>query len=169
MKSVNQKGFTIVELLVVIVVIGILAAITMVSYSGVTTKAKTTAAKSNASSVRSVIETYYADNAANAGNGSWPTDYTYVNTYSSSATALVKLPSGVTLAAGGVGATGLAILSATNGENTITYRPLATAANGGCIAYFDFTTAHLGFFFVGSATAATEGSNTDLGKIATCS
>jgi general secretion pathway protein G len=35
----NQLGFTIVELLVVIVVIGILAAITIVSYTGITAKA----------------------------------------------------------------------------------------------------------------------------------
>src|SRR5680860_550888 len=35
----HQQGFTIVELLVVIVVIGILAAITIVSYTGVSQKA----------------------------------------------------------------------------------------------------------------------------------
>jgi len=35
----TKRGFTIVELLVVIVVIGILAAITVVAYTGVTQKA----------------------------------------------------------------------------------------------------------------------------------
>ncbi|PIQ71162.1 hypothetical protein COV88_01465 [Candidatus Saccharibacteria bacterium CG11_big_fil_rev_8_21_14_0_20_41_19] len=35
----TSSGFTIVELLVVIVVIGILAAITIVSYTGITQKA----------------------------------------------------------------------------------------------------------------------------------
>ncbi|PIZ60082.1 hypothetical protein COY18_01845, partial [Candidatus Saccharibacteria bacterium CG_4_10_14_0_2_um_filter_41_11] len=38
----KERGFTIVELLVVIVVIGILAAITIVSYTGITAKANTT-------------------------------------------------------------------------------------------------------------------------------
>ena len=37
--KINKSGFTIVELLVVIVVIGILAAITIVSYSGISNKA----------------------------------------------------------------------------------------------------------------------------------
>ncbi|RYX79148.1 prepilin-type N-terminal cleavage/methylation domain-containing protein [bacterium] len=37
----NQKGFTIVELLIVIVVIGILAAIVIVAYQGVTARANT--------------------------------------------------------------------------------------------------------------------------------
>lgn len=38
-KNIHRSGFTIVELLVVIVVIGILAAITIVSYSGISNKA----------------------------------------------------------------------------------------------------------------------------------
>lgn len=42
-KHKQSSGFTIVELLIVIVVIGILAAITIVSFNGVTTKAKVTA------------------------------------------------------------------------------------------------------------------------------
>jgi prepilin-type N-terminal cleavage/methylation domain-containing protein len=42
-KQTIQTGFTIVELLIVIVVIGILAAITIISFNGVTSKAKVTA------------------------------------------------------------------------------------------------------------------------------
>ena len=54
----NQKGFTIVELLIVIVVIGILAAITIVAFNGVQNRGNATAAQSNASSVLKKIEAY---------------------------------------------------------------------------------------------------------------
>ena len=47
MKQHKQLGFTIVELLIVIVVIGILAAITIVSFNGVQEKAKTTQAQTD--------------------------------------------------------------------------------------------------------------------------
>jgi general secretion pathway protein G len=50
-KMKNEKGFTIVELLIVIVVIGILAAIVIVAYNGVQNKANTTKAQTNASAV----------------------------------------------------------------------------------------------------------------------
>lgn len=57
----SQQGFTIVELLIVIVVIGILAAITIVSYNGITARANLNSAKSNASTFASKAEVYLAD------------------------------------------------------------------------------------------------------------
>ena len=45
----KQKGFTIVELLIVVVVIAILAAITIVAYNGIQNRAKNSAAQSAAS------------------------------------------------------------------------------------------------------------------------
>ncbi len=62
----TERGFTIVELLVVIVVIGILAAITIVSYNGITTRASTAGAQSAAQSVINKIEIY------NAERGTYP-------------------------------------------------------------------------------------------------
>ena len=57
----SEKGFTIVELLIVIVVIGILAAITIVSFNGVTAKANTTSAKSAAAATIKKAEAYNAE------------------------------------------------------------------------------------------------------------
>ncbi len=60
-KPVNYRGFTIVELLVVIVVIGILAAITIVSYSGITTRANIAAIEADLSSNSKILKMYSAE------------------------------------------------------------------------------------------------------------
>jgi len=58
----NKPGFTIVELLIVIVVIGILAAITIVAFNGVQDKAKKSAAQSAVSQANKKVLTYAAEN-----------------------------------------------------------------------------------------------------------
>lgn len=73
----KAKGFTIVELLIVIVVIAILAAITIVSYNGISNRARETALQSETASFAKAIEadkqiagTYPASAAAaNGGRG----------------------------------------------------------------------------------------------------
>ena len=52
----KQKGFTIVELLIVVVVIAILAAITIVSYNGITNKANDTAIQSDLKNIGNILE-----------------------------------------------------------------------------------------------------------------
>ncbi|HRN96873.1 MAG TPA: type II secretion system protein [Candidatus Saccharibacteria bacterium] len=54
----NKYGFTIVELLIVIVVIGILASITVVAYTGITAQAKNTQAIVTARSWKELLDGY---------------------------------------------------------------------------------------------------------------
>jgi len=54
----KQKGFTIVELLIVIVVIGILAAITIVAFNGISTRAENTKTVTGVGSYYKAIQAY---------------------------------------------------------------------------------------------------------------
>jgi len=58
----KQKGFTIVELLIVIVVIGILATLVIVTFTGVQKRARDSQRKTDVKAVASHLQTYYADN-----------------------------------------------------------------------------------------------------------
>lgn len=58
----RQTGFTIVELLIVIVIIGILAAIVIVAYNGIQTRANNTAKINELKSIHKLFEAYKALN-----------------------------------------------------------------------------------------------------------
>lgn len=61
----STRGFTIVELLIVIVVIGILATITIVAFNGIQTRANTAAATSDLAAFRKAVELFKLDSAGN--------------------------------------------------------------------------------------------------------
>lgn len=56
----SKQGFTIVELLIVIVVIAILAAISVVAYTGIQNRAYDTTVKSDLRNVASTLQQYFA-------------------------------------------------------------------------------------------------------------
>jgi prepilin-type N-terminal cleavage/methylation domain-containing protein len=164
-KTTNkERGFTIVELLIVIVVIGILAAITIVAYSGITARANATKAQTNATQIQKIAEAFNADNSF------YPRT---IADFSGALAVSAKLPSGLTLVKGGgvAGtsyASGAAALTATvtaalvtsaNGTSTVAFltSPNATTPTGGVIYYWDYTAttpAIAGVVYYGVATSA---------------
>lgn len=68
--SRTKSGFTIVELLIVIVVIGILAAITIVAFNGVQTRAENTKTITAVSSWAKALQLYKADVGTYPSQGS---------------------------------------------------------------------------------------------------
>lgn len=62
MRKQHSKGFTIVELLIVIVVIGILAAITIVAYNGIQERARASSVSSALSQAATKLAVYQVDN-----------------------------------------------------------------------------------------------------------
>lgn len=74
----KQNGFTIVELLIVIVIIGILAAITIVAYNGIQARATFVKMQTEVEQLNKAIQLYYVDNGAyplsnvcGAADGGW--------------------------------------------------------------------------------------------------
>lgn len=57
-----NRGFTIVELLVVVVVIAVLAAITIISYNGIQQRATRTKIDTSVAQVKRALEMYRAEN-----------------------------------------------------------------------------------------------------------
>src|ERR1051325_10424130 len=57
----SVKGFTLIELMIVVAIIGILAAIAIPKFADLVTKSKESAVKGSLGSVRSAVSIYYSD------------------------------------------------------------------------------------------------------------
>lgn len=71
-KLQRSEGFTLIELVIIIVVLGILAAVAIPKYQDITSEAKASAAKGALGSLRSGISIYYANTAVKTGTATWP-------------------------------------------------------------------------------------------------
>ncbi len=118
-KQANTKdGFTVTELIIVIVVIAILASIMLVSYASVQNQSKAESARTNAASVKSVAEGYYSQNNA------YPTQRAHFST------TYITMPTDIILLSSGS-------LTAATGEKSIMYRYISSGT-GACVLYWNF-------------------------------
>jgi type IV pilus assembly protein PilA len=63
----EESGFTLIEVLIVLVIIGILLAVSVPSYLGFKDRAKRGAAEANVRAAVPAVEAYYADNGGYTG------------------------------------------------------------------------------------------------------
>ncbi len=60
-KKLNSKGFTLIELMIVVAIIGILAAVAIPKFADLVTKSKEAGIKGTLGALRSAISIYYGD------------------------------------------------------------------------------------------------------------
>ena len=78
-KMQNEKGFTLVELMVVVVILGILVAIAVPIYNSVTARAQKAACISNQRMIDGAVMQWQASDVDNEGE--WPTSLEELSEY----------------------------------------------------------------------------------------
>ena len=76
MKHLRQRGFTLIEIVIVIAIIGILAALALPKFVDLSGLAKVGATKAGLGSLRSALAVKYATSATAGGSASYPATMT---------------------------------------------------------------------------------------------
>jgi type II secretion system protein G len=150
----RSAGFTLVELLVVIVILGVLAGVVIFAVSGVTSKASSNACQTDVKSVENALEVWKAQNGTypslgaagqaqlttgpNATLRSWPSSSQYTITLDASVAGQVDvtLPGGTPVAVGSGGqpcdasATSSSIPASSTTSSSTTTTTTAPVSNG---------------------------------------
>jgi type IV pilus assembly protein PilA len=114
-----QQGFTLIELMIVVAIIGILAAIAIPAYQDYTIRAQVTEGLNLASAVKAAVAETYAD------RGAWPADMTAVGI---TAATTGKYVQSMALDAGTIVITyGLQANQANLDGKTLSLKPLVSA------------------------------------------
>lgn len=88
----GHGGFTLVELVIIIVILGILAAISIPKYQNISSEAKEASCRGALGGLRSGITIYYANQAVTTGTAVWPILSVLETTDSVMAQAIPKNP-----------------------------------------------------------------------------